>query len=446
MRMFLAAMFAVLWLVADGRSVAADRPNVLFLLTDDQRADTIGALGNPAIRTPHMDGLVQRGFAFRNAYCLGSNMPAVCTPSRNMLFSGRAYFRWDGPQAPADASNFPASMNAAGYETWHYGKRGNTAVKIQELFEHNRYLEDDEAARTSGEPGAEIVDAAIEFLSARKPDRPFFMCLAFAAPHDPRVAAEAYRDEYDPAEIPLPRNFLPLHPFNNGEQLVRDELLAPFPRTAENIRAQLHDYYATITGLDHHIGRLLKSLDDRGLADETLIVFTSDHGLSLGSHGLMGKQNLYEHSLRVPLVFAGPGIPQGESAALASLMDIFPTVCELTGATAGDGLDGRSLAAVLRGDADAVRESLFFAYRDVQRGIRTDRWKMIFYPRINRVQVFDLAADPDELKDLSTDFSTYMAQEELIQKLRALQAELGDEASLASVTPEDAAFTPPATE
>ena len=159
-------------------SLAADKPHVVFLFTDDQRADTIGALGHPHVQTPNLDALARRGMVFRNAYCLGGNSPAVCLPSRNMLLSGRAYFRWQGPQAPASDATFPAVMKAAGYETYHHGKRGNTALNIQAQFDHNLYLQDQED-RTSGEPGQVIVDRAIEFLKSRDQ--------AQAGVHVPRV-------------------------------------------------------------------------------------------------------------------------------------------------------------------------------------------------------------------------------------------------------------------
>src|SRR5436305_137078 len=137
------AVFIAIWAPAEAIGQEASRkPNVVFLFADDQRADTIGALGNPNIETPNLDQLVKSGFVFRNAYCLGANVPAVCTPSRNMLLSGRAYFRWQGPQAQPEMPNFPTSMKVAGYETYHHGKRGNTSIKIQELFDHNKYFVD----------------------------------------------------------------------------------------------------------------------------------------------------------------------------------------------------------------------------------------------------------------------------------------------------------------
>jgi arylsulfatase A-like enzyme len=425
-------------------AAADERPNVLFLFADDQRADTIAALGNSQLQTPTLDQLARRGFAFRNAYCLGANQPAVCTPSRNMLLSGRSYFRWQGALAPATASTFPAVMKAAGYETYHHGKRGNTALKIQEQFETNKYLKNDEAERRSGEPGQEIADPAIKFLLSRERDRPFFMYLAFGNPHDPRVAAEKYRQKYDAAKIPLPKNFLPLHPFNNGELLVRDERLAAWPRTEQEIRGHLHDYYATITGLDHHLGRIIEALKDSGQYENTLIIFSADHGLAVGSHGLLGKQNLYEHSMKAPLIFAGPGIAPGKSDALAYLLDIFPTVCDLVGAPVPKELDGESLAPMIHDPARPGRKSLFLAYRDLQRAVRDERWKLIRYPQIDKTQLFDLASDPEELQDRSHEPEQAARIESLLAELESWQKRLGDKAPLTAEKIQSAAWTPPA--
>jgi arylsulfatase len=423
----------------------ADRPNVLVLMADDHRADCLGAFGHPAVRTPNLDALAGRGFAFRNAYCLGSNLPAVCTPSRNTFLGGRAYFRYPGPLAPPEGS-FPAVFRAAGYETYHHGKRGNTATRIQAAFEHNRYL-DEGRDRTSGEPGKAIADAAVEFLRTRDRSRPFFAYLGFEAPHDPRVAADRYRRLYDPAKLPLPANFLPRHPFDNGEMAVRDELLLPWPRTPDAVRKELHDYYSVVTALDGHVGRVLAALNEQGLDRNTYVVYSSDHGLALGSHGLLGKQSLYEHSMKAPLVVAGPGIRPGSSDALAYLMDIFPTACDLTGVRPPAGLDGASLTPVIAGAAPAVRDAVLTAYRDVQRAVRTaDGWKLIRYPQVDRTQLFDLTADPHERKDVSTDPANAGRVQALTAKLTELQKQYGDTQSLTAASPKPAEWTPPAGE
>jgi len=421
------------------------RLNVLFLFTDDQRADTIHALGNSHIKTPNLDSLVKSGFVFRNAYCLGGNIGAVCTPSRNMLLSGRAYFRWKGNLASGNDPNFPVSMNQAGYVTYHHGKRGNTALEIQAKFEHNHYLNEGKE-RVSGQPGKAIVDAAIEFLRTKNDARPFFMYLAFEAPHDPRVAAKEYLDLYDRAKIPLPKNYLPQHPFNNGEQVIRDEMLAPWPRTPDEIRRHLHEYYAVISGLDYHIGRLLQCLKELGQHENTIIAFSSDHGLAIGSHGLMGKQNVYEAGMKAPLIFTGPGIRKGRSDALVYLLDIFPTVCDLVGAPIPSGLDGQSLRPILDGKARGVRETLFLSYRDVQRAVRDARWKLIRYPQINQTQLFDLRRDPDEIHNLANDPGQAKRIDHLMAVLGEWQKKLGDTAPLASTKPANPTFTPPSAE
>jgi arylsulfatase A-like enzyme len=370
-------------------------------------------------------------------------MGAVCTPSRNMLLSGRAYFRWTGPQAPGDPPNFPLSMKAAGYETYHHGKRANTALNIQDRFDLNRYLKNDLEDRTDGEPGRSIIDDAIRYLEQRKEDRPFFMYLAFGNPHDPRVAAQKYLDLYRREDIPLPKNFLPVHPFDNGEMTIRDELLAPWPRTEAEIRRHLHEYYAVISGLDHHIGRLLDVLKARGQAEKTIVIFSADQGLAIGSHGLMGKQNLYDDGMKVPLVFAGPGIPKGRSEALVYLHDIYPTVCELAGTSVPPGLDGVSFKGVLDGRTNVGRDTLFFSYRNVQRAIRDRDWKLIRYPEINRTQLFNLREDPDETRDLSGDPHHEARIAAMMAGLRAWQETLGDKLALTSGSPRPAPFEPP---
>ncbi|HWC90738.1 MAG TPA: sulfatase-like hydrolase/transferase, partial [Pirellulales bacterium] len=342
-----------------------------------------------------------------------------------------------------DEPNFPTSMQAAGYETYHHGKTSNTAKLIQARFQTNKYVKD-EYDRTNGQPCRDIVNDAITFLDERHDPRPFFMYLAFSNPHDPRVAADEYRRLYDEGSIPLPKNYLPQHPFDNGDMAIRDERLAPWPRTESEIRRHLHDYYAVISAMDHHIGRLLARLDKLGLRENTIIIYSADHGLGLGSHGLMGKQSLYDSHMKPPLIFTGPGIRQGESQALVYLMDIFPTVCDLVGAPTPDGLDGRSFAGVLRGDSTKARDELFLAYRDVQRAVRDERWKLIRYPQVNVTQLFDLQNDPDEMHNLAAEPSQAGRVEKMLADLRKEQQHYGDTCPLVVEHPKDPHWTPPA--
>ncbi len=414
---------------------AAARPNVLFLLTDDQRPDTVAALGHPMIQTPNLDRLANSGFVFRNAYCMGSTMGAVCNPSRHMLLSGKSLFRYDPKQKEG---TFADVMNRAGYVSWHIGKRGNTAREYHKAFHHSRYVEDDKE-RKSGHHGRAETDAAIEFLnSGWDRSRPLFMYIAFAGPHDPRVAAREWMELYRRDKIPLPKNYLPFHPIDNGEMLVRDEKLAPWPRTEAVVREHLHDYYACISSIDHHIGRLLQSLEMLGQFENTLIVFSSDHGLAVGSHGLFGKQNLYEDGMGAPLFFAGPGVPRGRSGAFAYLYDIFPTVAELVGAEAPSGIDGKSLAPVIRGQKQAVRDTVFLAYRQGQRAVRKGDWKLIRYPQVDHTQLFNLANDPGETRNLAGDPAHASKVQEMLALLAREQKRFDDQAPLTVENPKPA--------
>jgi arylsulfatase A-like enzyme len=430
---FVAALSGVACLA--GSTIAGEapgKPNVLFLFTDDQRPDTIAALGNEHIQTPNLDRLAKSGTVFRNAYCMGSTRGAVCLPSRTMMHSGLSLFHLD--RATPDRPHFAQTMNQLGYETYHLSKRGNTPHALHKAFDHSAYL-NDRAVRTSGYPGKVAADAAIEFLEQRDGGQPFFMYIGFAGPHDPRVANPEYLAKYDEATMPLPANYLPLHPFDNGEMTIRDESLAPWPRTKAEIRRHLRDYYAVITHMDHQIGRILDALKKTGEYDNTIIIFSSDHGLAVGSHGLMGKQNLYEHSMGTPLIFSGPGIPAGRTDAFAYLYDIFPTTVELVGGKPPEGLDGKSLAGVIKGDRQQVRDTVFTAYKDVMRGVRRGDWKLIRYPQVNVSQLFNLRDDPYEQHNLADDARHADKLREMTTLLAAQQKEFDDTLPLTSDNP-----------
>ena len=331
MDLFRAPRSFVCALLAVGASVlaAAERPNVVFIFADDQRADTIAALGNPAIKTPNLDRLVARGVAFERAYMMGGNNGATCVPSRAMLLSARPLPRID--EKLSRDETWPHAFGTAGYATFMAGKWHNgpgsvgksfqqarslfvggmtnpLKAKINDLLPSGKLSPDRPCPKHLCE---EATDEVLAFLRDRDPARPFFAYLAFDGPHDPHVVPDGFPVKYDPATIPLPPNFLPQHPFNNGEMVIRDEQLLPWPRRPEAIRAMLADYYRYISYLDAQVGRVLDALDASPAGRNTYVVFAADSGVARGSHGLIGKQNLYEPSLRVPLIIAGPGVPAG---------------------------------------------------------------------------------------------------------------------------------------
>ena len=399
----IATVFLGASLVATVAAQEATKPNLLFIFSDDQRWDTIRELGNREIHTPNLDRLVKSGFRFNNAYCMGSMIGAVCLPSRTMLVTGRSL--WNLPDVPRGQTSappgvplLPTVLSEAGYVTFHCGKAGNSCTYGNAAFTINRPTQ----GRTA-RSATEHADEAIQFLRQHDSKKPFFIYLAPPVPHDPCLAPDEFVKLYDPAKLSLPKNFMPQHPFDNGELQVRDEKLAPHPRPPEEMRRHLAGYYATISHLDHEVGRILATLKERGLDDNTTIIFSSDQGLAVGGrHGLMGKQNLYEH-VKPPLIFSGLGIRHGQSDALVYLFDLFPTLCDLAGAPTPAVVEGRSLLPIIQGRERKVRDTLFGAYRDCQRMIRDERWKLIKYNAngVKNAQLFDLKNDPDELKNLA---------------------------------------------
>lgn len=440
---------------------APARPNVLLIVTDDQRADTIHALGNQQIETPNLDRLVSHGATFRHAI---SPNP-LCRPARAELMTGVSSFRNGVPGSGTLDSKlvtWAETMRRAGYRTWHVGKWDSGGRPHDHGFEESSglfagggrnlpqtfpvdasghkvtgyvgYVFQDDDGHKFPERGvgltptmsATLADSAIELLR-REDDRPFFLQLNFTAPHDPLLVPPGLDQRYGPHDIPLPKNFLPEHPFDHGNLRGRDEQLWPWPRTPELVQADLAHYYAVLTDLDRQIGRVIATLETAGQLQRTLIIFTSDQGLAIGSHGLRGKQNMYEHTITTPLVLAGPGVPEGKSFdAQVYLRDLYPTVCKLVGLPAPTGIDGRSLTPLLNGTAQAIHEVAFTYFGDVERAVRTDRWKLIYYPKLERYQLFDLQADADERHDLIDKPAHADTVADLKQKLAELRAAAGD--------------------
>ncbi len=365
----------------------------------------------------------------------------ICTPSRAAVLTGctgfRSRVRFFGEKINPSLPTWPRTMAENGYLTWYTGKWHNDGTpgtrgfqRVRRPFNrgmgsHIMTFEEDRKTVT-GFSSELFADAAIEFLKSQ-PANPFFVYVSFTAPHDPRMPPEKYKAMYDPAKIPLPPSYMPEHPFDNGELRVRDEKLLPWPRTPEAVRREIAAYYGMISHLDEQVGRILAALEESGHADNTIVIYSGDNGLAVGCHGLLGKQSMYDHSVRVPLIFRGPGIPKGvRSHALCYLRDIYPTVCELAGIEIPGTVEGLSLAPIISGKGKDVRNCIFCNYRDVQRMIRTDAWKLIRYPKISRTQLFDMANDPDERHDLAGDPSHTDTIAKLHARLTQWQKSVGD--------------------
>lgn len=433
------------------------RPHILHIHADDHRPDGLHALGNSSLRTPNLDSIVESGMAFPRCYTMGSMVGAVCQPSRAMMLTGRSWMRIPGAKDAATNAADPATflprvIAAAGYQTFHMGKSGNGFKTGLREFEIS-IIDDARGKQNPRNDRAHsckrLADRTIEFLRdrlAREESRPFYAYLAPPVPHDPRSAEPRFHAYYDAAEMPLSPAFLPVHPFNNGEMTVRDEKLAPWPRTPMDTKRQNAEYYACVSGLDHHAGRIFAALKEAGEWSQTIVIFSGDNGLSMGDHGLFGKQNLYEFGgMHVPLVIAGPGIPHGESDALVYLMDLFPTLASFAGAAIPAGVEGKSLRPLLSRTQTDQREVLYTGYRRCQRAIRDSRWKLIRYPLVDRTQLFDLSEDPLELRNLVESQEHSSRVTEMMARLELEMARYGDDCPLTVERPKPAHWSPPET-
>lgn len=423
------------WMVS-----AAERPNFLFILTDDQSPYTLSAYGNTVCHTPNIDRIAKEGMVIQDAHHMGSWSGAVCRPSRTMIMTGRTVWRIPGvrsksPDGKQDAEgqaaltefvaqrSMPALFNAAGYDTFRTCKRGNTFPPASQLFDvlHEadmREADDEHGSKWHG-------DRAMDFLNQRQAEQdkdPFLMFLGFSHPHDPRNGKPEYLEKYGavnlkkpPAEVnekapKLQVNYLPKHPFHHGHPGLRDETKVPGvleDRSEATIRNELGREYACIENIDAQVGRVLDKLEEMGELDNTYVFYTADHGIAVGRHGLTGKQNLYEHTWRVPYLVRGPGIQPGSQASgFIYLLDTVATMCDLAGIDRPEGMEGLTFRSVLEGKKPRVRDVLYGVYcggtKPGMRSIKTaDGWKLIKYDvmdgEVRETQLFDLTKNPHEL-------------------------------------------------
>jgi arylsulfatase A-like enzyme len=446
---------------AGGDGPAPVMPNVLVLLTDDQRFNTVHAMGNALIQTPNMDRLAYAGTAFSQGSCQGGIHGALCVTSRVALMTGRTINHLNGGAdvLPPEFTTLPELLRQTGYVTFATGKWHSDRASFARIFDHadniffgGMHFPGDGGhehpllyhfdptgtypaeAQFQGDKFSSVMyaDAAIEFIKTLPSEgRPFFVYVAFTSPHDPRTPPPPFDAMYDPEQIPLPDNFLPEHPFDNGELDNRDEELLPWPRDPAQVRKEIAAYYGMISEVDAEMGRILDTLAEKGLLDNTLVVFAGDNGLALGAHGLLGKQNLYEESLRVPMIMAGPGVAANVvDHRFAYLSDILPTVASLLGLAPPSSSEG---SALLGAKQVSPRPNGYFQYRDLQRAIRSsDLWKLIGYrltatgAEFDRLQLFDLNLDPSEVKDLSAVDAYQTKISELQSALAVERARYGD--------------------
>ncbi|MEM9420481.1 MAG: sulfatase-like hydrolase/transferase [Planctomycetota bacterium] len=444
-------MMYLLVLVMLSAVAEADRPNILFIFADDMAWDAMSCMGSEA-QTPHLDALADRGVLFTNSYNMGSWSGAICVASRSMLNSGQSLWqirpnaiamkRYKRNQLPSPPSaddigtSWSQWLGEAGYHTYFTGKWHVDLYEAEDVFHttgtvrpgmpnqteagYNRpqgpsdqtWLPWDEQHGgfwAGGKHWSEITgDEAVDFLKNSAPrEEPFFAYVAFNAPHDPRQAPKQYVDLYPADQVAVPENFQPLYPYADqigvGRNL-RDARLAPFPRTPYSVQVNRAEYFAIISHMDAQIGRILDELEATGQAENTLVIFSADHGLAVGHHGLIGKQNMYEHSLKAPLIIAGPGLPQGASRSeRVYIQDIVPTSLDFAGIDVPKHVSFKSLSPLLFNRPYDGYDTIYGAYRNLQRAVIHKDWKLIYYPEVPKYRLYHLAPDPQEINDLADD-------------------------------------------
>ncbi len=439
-------------------------PNILFIFADDQCYNTIRELGNEEVFTPTLDELARQGTVFTTTYNMGGWHGAVCVASRTMINTGKFLWRANALETQLDTlaareQLWSKEMEKLGYDTYMTGK-WHVNISPPEIFNHvgtvrggmpgavpemyDRPLDPDDWEWTpwdtafggfwkGGTHWSEVVaNETMGFLDrASTSENPFFMYIAFNAPHDPRQSPKEYVDMYPLENVAVPDNFLPEYPYKDSigcSARLRDEMLAPFPRTEYSVKVHRQEYYAIISHLDAQIARILAHLEETGQADNTYIFFTADHGLSVGHHGLIGKQSMYDHSMRPPLLLVGPDIPKGKRNEMAVyLQDLMPTAIEYAGGTVPEWVEFNSLKPKIEGEqTDSSYPEIYGAYMDLQRMIRVDDYKLIVYPKAGVIKLFDLFHDPLEQHNLARATAQQERVKKLFGQLQELQVEMGD--------------------
>lgn len=408
------------------------RPNILFILVDDQSPFDF-KFYNPksSLESPNIDRLAAQGMVLDAAHHMGSFVGAVCTPSRHMIMSGRTI--WHLPIAPEAGKYCPPNLeqntlaavfNRAGYDTMRTCKVGNSYEGANKQFTVRH-----DASKRGGtdENGSSWHgDQVMNYLSEREASKdadPFLIHFGFSHPHDTRDGRPELLEKYgaenhtDKAHLPvsnpkqpaLPVNYLPAHPFPHGHPDLRDETTVSGvweKRDERTIRNELGREFACSEAIDIQIGRVLTKLEAMGELENTYIFYTADHGIAIGRHGLQGKQNLYEHTWRVPFIVKGPGIKPGSRApGNIYLLDTVATLCDLAGIPAPESNEGLSFKPVLEGKQNIMRDVLYGMYcggtKPGMRCVKKGDWKLIKYDvldgTVHETQLFDLATNPDEL-------------------------------------------------
>ncbi len=458
----LVSWLASVWLCDIGTWAVADQPaatNVVFIISDDLKASVLGCYGNPVCETPHIDRLAARSMVFDRAYCQGT----ACAPSRTSLMFSR-YFGDRGismgenfirhghhstrvgkifhMRVPGDIIPGTDGQDVADCWTERYNMPGleahtpgDYACLNLDIFStdlenrqstampHRMFVTVSYEGDGSDQPDWKAATKSIELLQRySQQQQPFFLAIGFIRPHYPSVAPVQYFDRYPHEEIELP--FVPeghLDEIPAAGISRSNSQQSGIDRFPENQQRMWAAYYATVTFLDDQVGRVLDEIDRLGLADTTAIVFTSDHGYHLGEHTFWQKTNLREEVIRVPLMISAPGLAPGRSDSIVELMDIYPTLCALTGIATPPTVQGKNLIPVLRDPTVSVRDAALSIVRNGH-SLRCPRWAYMRYQDESE-ELYDMDADPQQFRNLARRDGHETILQDFRQRLQAILAD-----------------------
>ena len=424
-----------IWLAAASVVAESKIKNVLFLISDDLKASVLGVYGDPICETPNIDRLAQEGMVFDRTYCQGTS----CAPSRRSFMHSRyegeteinmgKHFIDNGyfsarvgkiyhMKVPGDIiagtdgldieSTWLESYNSPGLEAHTVGDYAclNLNIFTSDLggrystaMPHRWFVTVSYEGDGSDQPDYKTASQTIDLIRQRK-NEPFYLAAGFVRPHYPMVAPQRYFDKYPIEDIELP--YVPEDDHDDIPPMGFPNVVStkdPIGKYPDNQKRMWAGYYATVTYMDEQLGRIVDELEAQGLRDETVIVFTSDHGYHLGEHHFWQKSNLHEEALRVPLIISAPGFRGGRSAAMVELVDIFPTVAELTGLSIPYSVQGESLVPILIDPNQRVREAAL-SIDGSGYALRTERWAYIRY-NDDTEELYDMVSDPGQIMNLA---------------------------------------------
>ncbi len=465
----LAGLLMLLAVALRGDLLAAERPNVLFVLCDDLRQDALGCYGSKHVRTPNIDALAARGVRFQNSFCTTS----LCSPSRASILTGlyahRHGVRDNFTELPSRLTHWPARLKSEGYSTaylgkWHMGENDDkprpgfdwfiTHKGQGKYFDTEWNVNGQRRETPKGYYTHVVTDYALEWLKQQSSEKPWALCLGQKAPHSFYFPEEKYSHTFDEVRVPYPSSAFALE---DKPKWIRERLptwhgiYGPLfewrksfpddrPEAVKDFENMIHAYWGTVLSVDDSVGRLVAYLKESGQFENTLIVFLGDNGLLEGEHGMIDKRTMHEPSIRIPLIACGPGIPEGRVISEQVLtLDIAPSLIELCGATPLPSIQGRSWAKLaVSGDAE-WRKAWFYEYNYEKqfpytpnvRGVRTDEWKFIRYPHgdgspdRHKAELYNLVEDPAELKNLADSVDYKAVRTKLEKRLLELLAAEG---------------------